>query len=1057
MGLRKRAFILLGLAFLFFGVDWPESSFGRAAVHGDARPGRMELAAAWPGPRPFEGFLTDLPTLSSGSIPEGSGDEAAVIARQIEDAADTRGAAADWADLAAVALLSGDPERAVSLLNEAARLAPDDPRISSDLAVAYLARAEQESNPLPDWIQALAAANRALRKDPRLPQALCNRALILEKIPLPSEARRAWKGCLQSREGNEDLLPWDDLAPHWMRSRPVAPAPQPDLREIALAGGAAALRTAVAASPHNARVAAERELAFWADAFLQGDGARAGMSLAIAGSLGEILWQVSGDALIRDTVAGIFQSSQEGRRALLARGIVDYQTGWELHEQSRQSEASPLLAAAQAQLTAAGSPYQARAAYVLAVSECYQGLKEKALGRLRPVVSRARQAGYITLLAESLWMTGHIEADLDRPADALDALRGSLASFEAAGGLEGVAGAKNMMAELLDDLGAYREAWRSRRDALQAAGRIAFPKRQYQIYSVAARAAFREGLPEAALDFQNEALLHAAGVNAQAVCEALFWRSRFWQRLGQLDLATRDLHEARQRAEQISDPSARNRIEADLLLAEAELRLPASPADAVRLFSKALDHFSRLNHKATYLDLLLLRSRALRALGRWREAETDVEEAIRFVESWRSETLERELRISVLDGMKEAYDEMILLQVEVNADPPAALDFLEGKRGRVLLDQLLDAQTGGADVLSVADWAGRLPQEAVLLTYARVRDRLLVWVVDRGGVRAFHNFGRAAELDAPARRILSAAHGERVPRAWIDAAAEDLYDRLIRPIRESLPPGAYLVVSRDDLLSGVPFSLLRDRETGRYLIEDHPVAMAPSANSYVLSLARLRAQEKEAEGRALFVGAPDFDSAAFPELRPLAGALRETQRMASLYGSAADALIRAEATREAFLDHLPGSSLVQFSGHAKVNPKFPLASALLFTPSTGGDGTLQAGDILPLRLKRTRLVILAACGSAEGASSRSEGVESLSRAFLTAGVPAVIGTLWDVDDEASTEILLELHRRLRRGQDAAASLQAAQIRLLKSEETTWRSPLVWAGFELIGSAAKPAT
>ena len=112
-------------------------------------------------------------------------------------------------------------------------------------------------------------------------------------------------------------------------------------------------------------------------------------------------------------------------------------------------------------------------------------------------------------------------------------------------------------------------------------------------------------------------------------------------------------------------------------------------------------------------------------------------------------------------------------------------------------------------------------------------------------------------------------------------------------------------------------------------------------------------------------------------------------------------------------------------------------------------GRASARTIASWSLPSTRLVVLAACDTANGGVYRGEGIMGLTRAFLAARVPSVIGTLWQVDDWATARLMNEFYRSLTHGEDAATALATAQRRLLATEGTA--APVAWAGFALVGA------
>ena len=93
---------------------------------------------------------------------------------------------------ATAAIISGDTNQAILLLEAQSRLRPNDPKILSDLAAAYLARTGSTD----DVSRALSAANRALEIDRLMPEALFNRALALQMSGKTGDARIAWQAYL---------------------------------------------------------------------------------------------------------------------------------------------------------------------------------------------------------------------------------------------------------------------------------------------------------------------------------------------------------------------------------------------------------------------------------------------------------------------------------------------------------------------------------------------------------------------------------------------------------------------------------------------------------------------------------------------------------------------------------------------------------------------------------------------------------------------------------------------------------------------------------------------
>jgi CHAT domain-containing protein len=105
-------------------------------------------------------------------------------------------------------------------------------------------------------------------------------------------------------------------------------------------------------------------------------------------------------------------------------------------------------------------------------------------------------------------------------------------------------------------------------------------------------------------------------------------------------------------------------------------------------------------------------------------------------------------------------------------------------------------------------------------------------------------------------------------------------------------------------------------------------------------------------------------------------------------------------------------------------------------------------DIYNLHLAAD-LVVLSACESALGKEFRGEGLVGLARAFMYAGVPRVVGSLWEVSDRATAELMKSFYAgMLQRHLRPSAALRAAQLELMR--DPRWSSPYYWAGFVLQG-------
>ena len=143
---------------------------------------------------------------------------------------------------------------------------------------------------------------------------------------------------------------------------------------------------------------------------------------------------------------------------------------------------------------------------------------------------------------------------------------------------------------------------------------------------------------------------------------------------------------------------------------------------------------------------------------------------------------------------------------------------------------------------------------------------------------------------------------------------------------------------------------------------------------------------------------------------------------------------------------------LHFATHGWLDSEQPGLSALVLSlvdeQGRRQDGFLRASDIYNLKLP-TELVVLSACQTGLGKEVRGEGLVGLTRGFMYAGAARVIVSLWNVNDQATADLMTKFYRKmLRDGARPAAALRAAQIEMWQQPQ--WQSPYYWAAFVIQG-------
>ena len=113
-------------------------------------------------------------------------------------------------------------------------------------------------------------------------------------------------------------------------------------------------------------------------------------------------------------------------------------------------------------------------------------------------------------------------------------------------------------------------------------------------------------------------------------------------------------------------------------------------------------------------------------------------------------------------------------------------------------------------------------------------------------------------------------------------------------------------------------------------------------------------------------------------------------------------------------------------------------------PIAALNSSLTAGEILDLRLKAD-LVVLSACNTGRGQIT-GEGVIGLTRSFLSAGVPSLVVSLWQVPDKPTSALMIAFHENRKKGDGNAQALRQAMLTTMKD----YPNPQDWAGFMVVG-------
>lgn len=298
-----------------------------------------------------------------------------------------------------------------------------------------------------------------------------------------------------------------------------------------------------------------------------------------------------------------------------------------------------------------------------------------------------------------------------------------------------------------------------------------------------------------------------------------------------------------------------------------------------------------------------------------------------------------------------------------------------------------------------------------------------------------------------------------------NAPARQLNAILIQPIAEQLQKHKIttVLISADAGLQAVPFAALHDGQS--YLGERYGLGLTPA-----LGLTRLAVLPEKAKPQLLAAGASEFMG-----LTPLPLVPQELDRVGQ--AKASESFLNKRFTPQVLLEKAgdPLIDRVHLATHAEFLPGGPAAARLY-----SGIGPMSLRQLSQLRQRRGEAQLdifsLSACRTALGDADSELGFAGLA---LQAGSRSALGSLWYVDDVATSALFVQFYRYLDRGLPKAEALQftrramaSGTMRLVgdqvigaggdvllsgltKAEQRRISSglghPFYWAGIQLLGT------
>ncbi len=285
-----------------------------------------------------------------------------------------------------------------------------------------------------------------------------------------------------------------------------------------------------------------------------------------------------------------------------------------------------------------------------------------------------------------------------------------------------------------------------------------------------------------------------------------------------------------------------------------------------------------------------------------------------------------------------------------------------------------------------------------------------------------------------------------------------IYSRAIKPF-EHLISGKRLIIVPDEELSLIPFETLIVKPPDSlthtayrnlpYLIMNNPISYIYSA-SQLNTRGRTRLRGIDYAGFAPDYSNTDMDmnNGSFIPLQSLPGAKNEILSAKKYFRGRI--YTDGDVSKARYFKECQRRKIIHLAMHAVLDSIEPMNSWFLFSSQkSNGEGQLHAYEIYAKKIVSS-LVLLSACNTGMGKVNRGEGVFSIARAYLLAGVKNVIYTQWSIADRSSAQLMDRFYYYLSQGIPTDVALQKAKVDFILKGDPVKAFPFYWAAYVMTG-------
>ena len=980
-------------------------------------------------------------------------------------------------------------DQAIDHLQRALTADPNNPQTQADLGTALLERGKvrrQEADSGEenvDFAQSLVHLNKSLELDSNNLDALFNRALLYSEMGLSPQSERDWRQYLEKDSNSE----WAGEARRKLRTieeqRIRSSSSTDPVQEFfdarKRADDAAAWDVVRRHYSSAGNTIANTLLNSYLDLDGTGDRTAAETDLDALSYLAKLERQNAGDNYTSDLVQ-FYKHSNPQQRRNLAHARAQMSQAYDLFLRSHVNDA--LTNYSQTEQTFRENGNEVEATLVTyRIGHCYlmkPDLKksDEIFTALREVTRRRK---YQWLFNQTIFRTASIRWTYNDYTTSIDSAGLALKQFEQMGDVIGILDTLNLQANQYRVLKDLKRSWPYvHRGVMMASDRGAEPLQRWGVNTAIGLNLHAVRLYEGALEYQHEAVRLALDLKpARPLIIALSYDflAETYARLKDYDAALTHINLAFESGRRLEEEDSGRQMMGTTLLRAGNIFQQAGQVDnALASYDRSIQLFEQL--KYPYYTYPARKGRLIAYLTKGNDGATEAElnSVLEIFNRYRTDLKRESQRNTFFSDERDVYDLAMDFAWSKKRDAEQAFHYSELSRGRSLLDAMQKnlfnpvfddnierplPATGNP--LTVSQIKQHTPEDAQIVEYAVLDEKLLIWVISRNKITPYEHRISSRDISERVRRFVQAVGtlpGDREPTFISDA--KELHKVLIAPIESLLDEKKLTCIVPDKVLHYLPFAALISEPDNRFLVEKFRIQLAPSSTIFLQSLTEGRQNDEQAEERLLSVGNPTFDPRSFPSLQPLPAASSEAQEIAGFYKPFYSPLLKRKATEQAVRNAMRTANVAHFALHYVVDERHSLFSKMVLAPPSSvideaDDGLLQIHEIYKMNLGHMRLVVLSACQTAIEQQYGGEGAVSVARPFIASRVPLVVATLWPVDSSSSKQLMTQFHRHRKEDKRSTSdALQRAQLDMLQDEDKRLHHPYYWAAFTVIGRYAK---